>query len=106
MTKYGEMSKHTSSKSLSPSLAGILATTGSQIKMARLRRKRPRAVVCAESGCSEQTLIRIESGSPNVSMGAYLRVLETLGLQESLLLVAKDDPEGRELQDQAMLKRK
>lgn len=99
------MSKHTSSKTLSPALSAILVETGGQIKMARLRRRYSRARVCAESGCSEQTLVRIESGSPNVAMGAYLRVLETLGLEDSLLLVAKDDPVGRELQDRALIGR-
>jgi hypothetical protein len=45
------------------------------------------------------TLTKIEQGHPGVGMGQIINVLKVLGLEEDLLLVAKDDVLGRKLQD-------
>lgn len=86
-------------KLLPSSLKSNLATVGEQIKLARLRRKLSLAKLSERAGCSELTLIRIEKGNPSVAIGTYARVLYGLGLSDDLLLIAKDDPTGRSLQD-------
>jgi hypothetical protein len=43
--------------------------------------------------------MKIEQGHPGVGIGQYLNVLKVLGLEQDLLLVAKDDQLGRKLQD-------
>lgn len=66
---------------LDPSSATVLADIGSAI---RRRRKElgVSAVAAAEAaGISRVTLHRIEHGLPSITVGAYLRVAEALGLQ-------------------------
>jgi len=73
---------------------------GEQIKLARLRRNITEDLVAERSGLSRATVWKIEKGDPSVSMGAYASVLIALGgLDDDLLLIAKDDQLGRTLQD-------
>jgi transcriptional regulator with XRE-family HTH domain len=55
--------------------------------------------VSERSGISRSTLSKIEKGASSVSMASYVQVLFVLGLDNDLLLVAKDDTLGRKLQD-------
>lgn len=88
------------SQLLLPAQRRILATMGEQIKMARLRRRLPATLVAERAQISRATLSAVEAGAPSVSIGIYCSVLHALGgLEEDLLLVAKDDRLGRELQD-------
>ena len=52
------------------------------------------------------TLSQIEKGSPSVSLGSYVQVLVSLGLEHDLLKVAADDELGRKLQDVGLSVRK
>ena len=79
---------------------------GEQIKLARLRRNLSRAQVAERAMCSELTEARVEKGSPTVAIGTYLRILYALQLEDDILLIAKDDILGRELQDIALINRK
>lgn len=82
-----------------PQTAKKLAITGEQIKLARLRRKLTAQDVADRAGIGRSTVTQIEKGSPSVSMGMYLTVLSVLGLQDDILLLAKDDVLGRTYQD-------
>jgi len=72
---------------------------GENIKLARLRRKLSTEQVSERANISRPTLLAIEKGSPTVSIGSYLLVLNVLGLEKDLQFVAKDDELGRKLQD-------
>ena len=72
---------------------------GENIKLARLRRKLSTEQVAERANISRPTLLAIEKGSPTVSIGSYLLVLNVLGLEKDFLVVAKDDELGRKLQD-------
>ena len=52
------------------------------------------------------TLVNVEKGSPSVAMGIYMSVLNSLSLENDMLLVAKDDELGRKLQDLKLVTRK
>ena len=80
-----------------------LAEVGKQTRLARLRR-RISCDLCAERAkISRATLWKIEKGDPSVSMGAYLSVLFALRLERDILLLAREDQMGHEMQDQRLL---
>lgn len=78
---------------------------GEQIKLARLRRDLSVAQVAERATCSPLTVARIEKGTPTVAIGIYLRVLYALQLDDDILLIAKEDTLGRQLQDLALTNR-
>lgn len=82
-----------------PKTSRILVEMGGNIKLARLRRKLSAEQVAERANISRPTLVAIEKGSPTVSIGSYLLVLQILGLEKDFLLLAKDDELGRKLQD-------
>ena len=83
-----------------PQTLKILKEMGEQIKLARLRRNLSMEFVCERADISRVTLTKIEKGDPSVAMGFYAVALHALqGMDKDLLLVAKDDVYGRELQD-------
>src|SRR5437879_3297695 len=82
-----------------PKLQRILAELGENIRYARLRRRFSAALLAERAGISRNTLRSIERGEPSVTFGSYATVLLCLGLENDLLLVAKDDILGRKLQD-------
>ena len=90
-----------------PGTEEILQTMGEQIKLARLRRHLQVDLVSERAGISRATLWKVEKGSPAVAMGIYAAVLHALNnMDKDLLLVAKDDEFGRQLQDLELITRK
>ena len=82
-----------------PKTQRILSELGDNIKLARLRRKLSSMQVAERANISRGTLSSIEKGSPTVSIGYYILVLQVLGLETDFLQLAKDDELGRKLQD-------
>ena len=100
------MGKSTMATRLPRRLEENMKIVGEQIKLARLRCNLSRAQVAERAMCSELTEARVEKGSPTVAIGTYLRILYALQLEDDILLIAKDDILGRELQDIALINRK
>ena len=76
-----------------------MQTLGENLHLARLRRDLTSEQVAERASISRNTLIKIEHGDEGVAIGMYFRVLIVLGLQDDLLLIARDDVLGRKLQD-------
>ena len=84
----------------------VLKILGENIKLARLRRKYSTKRVADRADISRPTLLSIEKGNPNVSIGAYVKVLFVLGLGKDIQEVAGDDEQGRRLLDVRLLNKK
>jgi transcriptional regulator with XRE-family HTH domain len=88
---------------LLPRAQKTISVLGENIKLARLRRKFSSQQVAERADISRPTLISIEKGKPNVTIGAYVKVLSVLGLENDIMEVGKDDKLGRKLQDAKLI---
>ena len=90
-----------------PGTEEILKNMGEQIKLARLRRSLSSELTAERAGISRASLWKVEKGDPSVAMGIYAAVFHGLKhLDQDLLLLAKDDALGRQLQDLNLITRK
>lgn len=89
----------TSVNRLLPAIRRMLAELGARILLARLRRSLSQQQVSDRAGISRRTLREIERGAPGTSLGTLAAVLQVLGLENDIALLARDDELGRRLQD-------
>ena len=87
----------------SPGTKRELRTLGGRIREARLRRELPQSLVAERASVSVQSVGKIESGDPSVSIGAYTMVLQSLGLLEGWGNIG--DSLGDELAEEQLRKR-
>ncbi len=91
---------------LLPRVAQLLKTLGEDIRLARLRRNVSAKLTAERAGISLATLAKIEAGAPTVAIGNYMLVLWTLGMEQNLADIAKDDELGRKLLELGLRERK
>jgi transcriptional regulator with XRE-family HTH domain len=84
---------------LLPSTIELLQRFGERLRLARLRRRLAAKRVAERAGMAPMTLRSLERGGAGVTMGAYLAVLQVLGIEKDLDLLGAADLLGRELQD-------
>src|SRR5450755_527915 len=91
------MAKRTSE--LLPASAALLRSFGDRLRLARLRRALTAKQVASRAGMALMTLRSLERGSPGVTIGSYVAVMQVLGLETDLARLAASDALGQELQD-------
>jgi transcriptional regulator with XRE-family HTH domain len=84
---------------LLPLTDALLRQFGERLRLARLRRRLPAKQVAERAGMSPMTLRSLERGGSGVTIGAYLSVMQVLGIEQDINLLGKADPLGRQLQD-------
>lgn len=90
---------------LLPSTEQELRKMGIQIRKARLRRNIKAETLAKQAGISRGTLTAIEKGSATVSIGAYASVLNVLGMETDLGLIAMDKEGKKKYQGLILLQR-
>jgi transcriptional regulator with XRE-family HTH domain len=81
----------------------LLELFGDRLRLARLRRKLTAKQVAALAGMVPLTLRNLEQGGAGVTIGAYLAVMQVLGIEHDLNHMVQADPVGRDLQDARLL---
>lgn len=89
---------------LLPTTNKLLIEFGERLKLARLRRKLSAKQVAERAGMSPMTLRSLEAGGSGVTIGAYLSVMQVLGLAGDLAKLAGADDLGRQLQDARLIR--
>ncbi len=84
---------------LLPSTTELIQRFGDRLRLARRRRRLTAKQVAERSGMAPMTLRSLERGGSGVTMGAYLAVMQVLGIEKDLDLLGAADLLGRELQD-------
>ena len=84
---------------LMPATDALLQRFGERLGLARRRRRLSSKQVAERAGMAPMTLRSLERGGSGVTMGAYLAVMQVLGIESDLDMLGQADPLGRALQD-------
>lgn len=91
-----------SSPIIFPNEQRMLTALGERIRLARKRRHLSMMAVAGRAGISRTSLYKVERGDASITLGMYVRVLATMGLDSDINAIATDDRLGRRLQDLAL----
>ncbi len=84
---------------LMPASDALLQRFGERLGLARRRRRLSSKQVAERAGMAPMTLRSLERGGSGVTIGAYLAVMQVLGIERDLDMLGQADPLGRALQD-------
>jgi len=73
---------------LSEDTSALLTQVGSNIDLARKRRRLTVKTLCGRAGITTQTYRRLVAGEPGISMGVVAALLHGLNLEDDLALLA------------------
>ena len=76
--------KSASREQLSDAAVHSLRALGTRLKEARLRRNWTQALTAEKAGLSESSIKKVEAGATNITVAAYLALLDIYGLPTAL----------------------
>jgi len=88
-----------SKRDLSPAAAERMRQLGMRLRTARRSRRMTETELAARTLTTRPTIRKLETGDPSVSVAVLVEVLQVLGLDADIDLIAKDDDLGRRLAD-------
>ena len=91
---------------LTPEAELVIEKMGIRIQKARLRRNILAEVLAEQAGISKGTLTAVEKGESTVSIGAYVAVLNALGMVQDLEVVAVDRESKQQYRELHLQERK
>ena len=99
--------KSRSQSLMSDAALGSLRHLGERLREARLRRNWTQVLAAQKAGLSESSVKKVESGSPRISVSAYLALLDVYGLPKALdaVLAPGDDSIGEALSRSTLRRR-
>ena len=92
---------------ISDAAIGSLGALGLRMKEARLRRNWTQEQTAGKAGLSESSVKKVEAGSPRITMGAYLSLLDVFGMPTALdrVMAPGEDTLGEALSRSATRRR-
>jgi DNA-binding XRE family transcriptional regulator len=90
-----------------PKVRRSLTKLGSDLALARKRRRLTAAMMAERLGVAKSTYVRVEKGDPTVSLGVYSMALFVLGFEAAIdeLADTRRDDHGLQLDAERMPKR-
>lgn len=99
------MPKRDMHRVLFPKQVKILARFGEDLLLAAKRRGFTKQTICDRTGFDNKTVNKVFAGDPGVAIGAYLKVMGVLGMDENFAELAAVDEVGVKLQNIRLLER-
>ena len=106
LLSYYSYNNGTMAKNVAPLLpptAELLIQFGHRLRQARRRRRVTAKQLASRAGMALMTLRNLERGTPGVTIGAYVAVMQVLGIESDIDMLAKADTLGRALQDAQLI---
>ncbi|BES86847.1 hypothetical protein PEC302110_39440 [Pectobacterium araliae] len=97
------MAKRDMYRVLFPKQRRTLTAFGEDLLLAVKRRGFTKKIICDRTGFDHKTVNKIFAGDPGVAIGAYLKVMAVLGMEDNFAKLAAYDEVGMKLQDIKLL---
>ncbi|CAG73046.1 conserved hypothetical protein [Pectobacterium atrosepticum SCRI1043] len=97
------MAKRDMYRVLFPKQRRTLTAFGEDLLLAVKRRGFTKKIICDRTGFDHKTVNKVFAGDPGVAIGAYLKVMAVLGMEDNFAKLAAHDEVGMKLQNIKLL---
>jgi len=97
------MPKRDMHRVLFPKQLKVLRVFGEDLLLAAKRRGFTKQLICDRTGFDNKTVNKVFAGDPGVAIGAYIKVMSVLGMEDNFSTLAAHDEVGVKLQNIKLL---